>query len=114
MNEITKEAMAARAARTVVKGAVYLDEQRDGWWREDHEHPINLDTLDIESGYSCVTAQLSGISSWGAGRTELGMDMATYTRLGFRTTDNDQDMYPYLTDAWKRLISDRRGAEAGS
>lgn len=99
MNEID---YAARVA----KGVALLDEKRPGWERE-----IDLDTLDIENGTSCVTAQLSGTSAWYDGMYALDLTMRTYTEHGFRVDDGDQDDYATLNILWKALITTRLASQ---
>lgn len=116
MNEID---YAARVA----KGAALLDEKRPGW-----ERLIDLDTLDVRSGYSCVTAQLSGNANWLAGMRQLGLtenNGGTYIAHGFNAEDyyaeeaeerglkgyDQADAFATLNALWKDLITTRLAAE---
>lgn len=116
MNEID---YAARVA----KGAALLDEKRPGW-----EHEIDLDILNISSGYTCVTAQLSGVQSYHVGREQLDLtpgDDGTYVAHGFNAESCDDDCggeggcggtqakaYATLNALWKSLITTRLAAPA--
>lgn len=111
-------------AARVAKGAALLDEKRPGW-----ERLIDLGILDIESGFACVTAQLSGVRNFKVGREQLGLDKASYIAHGFNTegdcdccvSQEDLDRLPegYHQDAayatlntlWKDLISKRLAPE---
>jgi hypothetical protein len=42
----------------VQQGIEYLDKRMPGWYLPDYEHPIDLDTLDMDSVRLCVLSQL--------------------------------------------------------
>jgi hypothetical protein len=90
----------------VAKGVALLDEKRPGW-----ERLIDLETLDIENGTSCVTAQLSGAASWGRGMSQLGLTLTPYTGHGFRAEDEeggDLDLaYATLNRLWREVITEK-------
>lgn len=107
-------------AARVAKGVALLDEKRPGW-----EQEINLNTLDISSGQSCVTAQLSGEGHWHAGMTQLGLTRGTYIAHGFNAESEScdccepddvpegyvqEDAYAALNALWKGVITERRTA----
>lgn len=110
-------------AARVVKGITHLDEVLPTWWREDHVHPIDIDDLDIGHGSYCVSAQLSGVHAFAAGRDMLGLtsdSAGTYVAFGFDTPPEfflvddipGYDMveaYSLLTCLWKNVIRLRRG-----
>jgi hypothetical protein len=117
-------------AARVAKGAALLDKKRPGWERE-----IDLNRLDIQSGSSCVTAQLSGEGHWCSGMDMLGLtagDDGTYVTHGFNA-EEDPDVYGFgdggwavvrarqtaafrtLNTLWRDLIESRlNGAPAGA
>lgn len=106
-------------AARVAKGAALLDEKKPGW-----ERRIDLGTLDVQSGYSCVTAQLSGADSWYRGMEQLGLtagDSGTYVSHGFNAESHDamedeaeeydqDDAYATLNSLWRELIESRLAA----
>jgi hypothetical protein len=84
-------------------GAAFLDEKRPGWWQL-----INLGTLDLQDGCTCIGGQLAG-----AGQlyvhfvTELGLSYSDEIEYGF-DGDEDGSEYEALTAAWRDLIARRR------
>lgn len=101
-------------AARVAKGVALLDEKRPGWERE-----IDLETLNIQNGHCCVTAQLSGESRWYAGMDQLGLtegNDGTYVAHGFNAEDPhamddeeyDQDkVYDTLNSLWRDVVTSR-------
>lgn len=90
----------------VERGAALLDLRCPGW-----EDGIELDTLDVGLSGECVLGQLYG--DYGAGLTAIGLAGTTDERRahGFTVRLGSFDTAPELTDAWRRLIEERR-AEA--
>lgn len=120
-------------AARVVAGVTLLDEKLPTWWREDHEHPIDLDVLDVANGHYCVSAQLSGATDGGysfvIGRDMLGLDDKNYRLSGFSAENydtlvdalglahgeaeeleyDDDEAFALLTTLWTNVIRVRRG-----
>ena len=105
-------------AARVAKGAALLDAERPGWERE-----LDLSTLNIANGETCVTAQLSGVNRWWAGMTQLGLTEGTggtYISHGFNAeSGEDKDLtegydqqaaYATLNTLWRELITARLAA----
>lgn len=104
-------------AARVAKGVALLDEKWPEWATE-----INVDTLDVSSRYSCVTAQFAG---WAEGhayyhrgmellRLEEG-DQGSYVAHGFNAVgdyngDDTDAAYATLNALWKGVIAERRAA----
>jgi hypothetical protein len=95
----------------VEAGAAWLDENMPGW-----VDVIDLDTLDLASGCSCVLGQLAADVQQGAGygafrgreAKHLGLPYLTSfeaERLGFVNSKNE---YDELNELWTALISRRR------
>jgi hypothetical protein len=81
----------------VDKGATLLDERYPDTWYDK----IDLDTLDLSTTDLCVLGQLYG--SYYVGRRTLGLTRGGAAELGF-------DGLEELTDAWRRLIIERKNA----
>jgi hypothetical protein len=122
-------------AARVTAGVTLLDSKIPGWWKTDHECPIDLDVLDVANGKYCVSAQLSGsrnfYTSFVDGRIALGLtdsNDGTYTTHGFSAesssymTDihgdrlphidedyDDDEAFVLLTTLWANIIRVRRG-----
>jgi hypothetical protein len=122
-------------AARVTAGVTLLDSKIPGWWKTDHEYPIDLDTLDVGDGSCCVSAQLSGsrnfYTSFVDGRIALGLtdgNDGTYTMHGFSAEASSymihthEDRLPHidenydddaafalLTTLWANIIRVRRG-----
>lgn len=104
-------------AARVQRGITLLDQKWPAWATE-----INLDRLDIESDYSCMTAQYAasrGSSGWEDGMEMLGIDSSgEYAQHGFNgdyTYDSDgafvgipSGAYAALNGLWKAAIEARR------
>lgn len=94
-------------ASRVQRGIALLDQKWPAWATE-----INLDTLDIASGATCMTAQYAasqGESGWEDGMEMLSLDESSYDEHGFRTDDHHADTdYPALNGLWKAAILERR------
>lgn len=108
----------------VVAGITLLDAKVPTWWRTDHEHPIDLDILNIASGADCVSAQLSGTHDGSAfirGRDMLGLTDVSYLLHGFSAENDvaenipvgrnydDDEAFDLLTTLWANVIRVRRG-----
>lgn len=115
-------------AARVAKGVALLDEKRPGWERE-----LDLETLDISDGNFCVTAQLYG-GLWRNGMQALGLtdhNSGTYVSHGFNAEGEEhcsraccagsgdlpegysmEAAYTTLNAEWRRVITERLGAEA--
>jgi len=113
--------MAAPAVPAEVRaGAEFLDKTVGGEWFEK----INLDTLDIDSGCSCVAAQIVGgfeggydnaweyaMFEWGIVHFEglpeeiQGIDMDRAKALGFLAEAVGSSVE--LEEGWKDLIAAR-------
>jgi len=104
--------------REVKAGAAFLDVRVPGWVNR-----IDLDTLDLARGNSCVLGQLEGTADGGttaferAVRRMFGGDFGdleiakTVAALGFNGLghrDGYSTFCARLTVAWKQLIRDRR------
>lgn len=110
-------------ATRVAKGVALLDVKEPGW-----ADLIDLERLDVENGYHCVTAQLSGMQSgedsWLDGMEALGLtsgDRGTYVAHGFNADSLEQGeqenpdydlpaAYATLNALWKGVIAERRAA----
>lgn len=107
-------------AARVAKGAALLDEKKPGW-----EHQINLDTLNISSGTTCVTAQLSGVRNFKTGMEQLGLtegDDGTYVAHGFNSEScggncegfgngcPQDNAFAALNTLWREVITGRLAA----
>lgn len=94
-------------AARVARGIALMDEKWPNWATE-----IDLETLDIENGVTCMTAQYAAaqgeVRNWGTGRMLLDLSMDAYTENGFRTYDEDCEDYPVLNDLWRAEILRRR------
>jgi hypothetical protein len=82
----------------VDKGATLLDERYPDTWYDK----IDLDTLDLSTTDHCVLGQLYN-GSYYVGRRTLGLTRGGAAELGF-------DGLEELTDAWRRLIIERKNA----
>lgn len=104
-------------AARVAKGVALLDEKRPGWERQ-----IDLETLDIRNGSCCVTAQLSGKSSYLIGMDQLQLtdgDDGSYVAHGFNApscTDEgcgfhdgcpQASGYDTLNSLWRDVVTER-------
>lgn len=95
-------------AARVAKGIALLDVRWPEWATE-----INLDRLDIASGWHCMTAQLAQRTDmdfgWQNGMKMLDLNFVTYEEHGFKVSDDDElTKYPTLNGLWKAAILDRR------
>lgn len=102
-------------AARVQRGAALLDEKWPTWAQD-----IDLDTLNIRSASSCVTAQYAGSQGeepyFETGRDLLDLDNRAYELHGFNA-DGDStgenwhpEGYNTLTTLWRSLILQRRSA----
>jgi hypothetical protein len=112
-------------------GAAMLDEHDNGWWREDVERAIDLDTLQMQDGRTCVLGQrcpLEVLEDYRRGHHTQAPPYFAYAALlgggdwpgrdrwaivhGFVA---DSGRWNELTGAWHDLITRRRkgAAEAG-
>lgn len=106
-------------AARVQRGIALMDEKWPNWATE-----IDLDVLDIESGYHCVTAQYAKHftedpdATWEDGMEMLGRLPNSYEEHGFIAatmkvdgeTITDQASYATLNALWKAEIIRRREA----
>jgi hypothetical protein len=95
-------------AERVAAGAAWLDEHRPGWWKR-----TDLDRLDVASERHCPIAQEYGtyyrapVFTHGLA-SALGFDCsAAANELGRAAEDFE---FAELTETWRTLIEDRRGA----
>lgn len=112
--------MSIDYAARVAKGAALLDEKKPGW-----VDLIDLDKLNVQSSYACVTAQLSGSDDYYTGMQQLGLthgDGGTYVAHGFNAESEDwaeesadapegydqDEAYDTLNTLWRGLITGRR------
>lgn len=88
----------------VSAGAELLDRKRPDWFLR-----VNLDKLDLGSGYECVLGQLYGAYASGVDRLELDWDADEPTRLGFSAhgLPGGDLNYPELTELWLDQIQYR-------
>jgi hypothetical protein len=97
-------------AERVAAGAAWLDEHKPGWWQR-----TDLDRLDVASERHCPLAQEYGtyyrapVMTHDQART-LGFDCSlAAAELGAMAEDFE---FAELTETWRALIEDRRGAAA--
>jgi hypothetical protein len=104
-------------AERVQRGIALLDEKWPAWATE-----IDLETLDIKSGYHCMTAQYAEHSTgdpdliWEDGMDLLGLSSSGYEEHGFNAAGamSDEDApidhsgYDTLNGLWKAEIERRR------
>lgn len=83
----------------VAAGARWLDEHRPGWVDR-----IDLETLDLGDPCRCVLGQEYGNYTFAL--DEILDDVSPASR-GFNAWATTGE-YPALTDAWRRLIEQRR------
>jgi len=116
-------------AERVAAGAAFLDEHDPDWWRADVERAIDLNKLNLRSGFTCILAQrcpvsdprpspyvayaaiLSGLPA-GTG-TDLSAIWEWGEPLGITAPQwvPDADMtHDGLTAEWRRVITERRSA----
>lgn len=94
--------------RRVAAGAVFLDKHHPGW-----EQKINLRTLNIQCGTSCILGQLYG--KFSKAILPLGIvEPVNSVRLGFMVYEPGVTVTSrvQLKTAWKRLITDRMAEQA--
>lgn len=108
-------------AARVARGAALLDERWPSWATD-----IDLDTLDIQEGAACMTAQyaqslnlapLRDNTAYEDGQNALGLDNEQYELHGFNadraadaSVQTDMDGYDTLNRLWRDLITERRAA----
>lgn len=96
-------------AARVQRGIALMDEKWPNWATE-----IDLDTLDIKSGSSCVTAQYASVHGsrcwYSAGMGMLHLDEDAYVEHGFNSDLGDEWEYDTLNGLWKAEIIRRREA----
>lgn len=103
-------------AARVQRGAALLDEKWPTWAQD-----IDLDTLDIESGMACMTAQYAQKHDlgayWWSAIEPLGLadEDEDYEAHGFNADRTEQDYgsasenaYSTLNRLWRDLILQRR------
>lgn len=97
-------------AARVQRGAALLDERWPTWAQD-----IDVDTLDVSSGYRCVTAQYDlatgGDGYWDNGMERLELNMAQYAEHGFNSNEfgtGDDSVFATLNTLWRDLIQERR------
>ena len=101
-------AKAMYRERQVRAGMALLDREAPGW-----EHLIDLDTLDVASGRSCVLGQVYESDCCGAcggfsqGVEALGLITPEAERHGFLIDTLSGMPYRALTLTWKALITER-------
>lgn len=95
----------------VKRGAALLDEVVPDW-----AHRIDTDTLDINHGTRCVTAQVSA-GSWRNGMQLLDLDYNGYVEHGFMIHYSDHEteqeidrIFDLLRDYWYAEITARTEA----
>lgn len=76
-------------------GAALLDRHMPDWYTR-----VDVDKLNIHSGFECVLAQTYG---WDEGKEKLGLNYSTVGRYGFIPTSRTD----ILTRAWKQEIASR-------
>jgi hypothetical protein len=116
-----KKAMSMTIALARAKaGARFLDEREGPGW----ERRINLDTLDIGSGTTCVAAQLNenawctaleryGLMTMDEAGSQAEIDMGRVTKFGFAEGGLVPDAsatHTELTAAWKAEVGKRLAA----
>lgn len=96
--------------KSVCAGASYLDEHVPGW-----ERMIDLDTLDLATGESCVLAQIylaenprtrARYRAYVNKASELGLSEAGAAKLGFLQRRSGQSWWN-LRAAWIAAIQER-------
>ncbi len=96
-------------AARVRRGAALLDEKWPTWAQD-----IDLEKLDVRSGYRCVTAQYAGSKGrepwYGTGQHLLGLDEEAYVLHGFNSEQGEDREYAALNRLWRDLIIQRREA----
>lgn len=101
-------------AARVQRGAALLDEKWPTWVQD-----IDLDTLDIASGRSCMSAQyyqhvtpegdkVAPWDCWDEGRALFGLDEDQYEEHGFNAPR--AAVIATLNRLWRYLITERRSA----
>jgi hypothetical protein len=90
----------------VAAGARWLDLHRPGW-----ADRIDLDELDLSDPCACVLGQEYG--SYAEAPEELWVEDDTCAKSGFNATrvrdyERIEVEFSALTDAWRRLIEQRR------
>lgn len=80
----------------VKAGAAFLDAK---YGRKLWRKKIDVDTLDLSLGYSCILGQTDG--NYNTHRNALGLDDDSAATLGFFCSETD---YRRLTLAWKRYL----------
>lgn len=108
------------ARERVVAGAAFLDEQQPGWYEA-----IDVDTLELAHGGSCVLGQLHGEFRLGLGRTAIfNFSSAPRSSLspvglgflcvqGVSAAEQERD-YDLLNAAWREEVRCRRQEYRGS
>lgn len=103
-------------AARVQRGAALLDEKWPTWAQD-----IDLDTLDIENGDHCMTAQYAQSlgnedADWSDGMSALGLSEGngdSYVTHGFNSeydyeTASRKGVFTTLNNLWRDLIAQRR------
>lgn len=106
----------------VARGVAWMDERYPDWWREDCEHPIDTNVLDMNSPRKCLLGQIHGSFYNSPICTDeavaLGFDSDDMWPDGFGTdfiTDDDERLTPVqrefaeLTEQFAAVIAFRRG-----
>lgn len=107
INPATPDDTLREQSHRVSMGVEYLDTRCPEWWRS-----IDLDTLELDNGSTCVLAQLYG--DWVAGVEALGLDNPTAETLGFVTLRPewpdimDTLATRQLTPLWRAIIRERQ------
>lgn len=106
---------AKELTETVNAGASFLDKKAPGWWLN-----IDIETLDVASSTSCVTAHGLKTGYYLLSQSILGIDHEVSAELGFLVNEDDLSMteidsrYSALTDLWTALIKERRSSSSGA
>jgi hypothetical protein len=125
----------------VTAGEAVMDDRDPGWWRDDIDQAINLDTLDLNTTDCCVLGQRCPLDALaeavGAGSPDMltgadydeaygvnavltrgGLPSDTWGPIdswaashGFTGSSSEMDA---LTAEWKRIIIARREAAAAT
>ena len=83
----------------VAKGVALLDGHDSQWVGK-----VNLETLNLASGYDCVLGQVFG--DYATGKEVFGLDMDESHDHGF--TETGDGSWGDLTDEWVRVIGVRQ------
>lgn len=117
--------MIDTVTRRVARGFAHQDQLAPGWWREDAEHPIDVDRLDLADACRCVLGQRydghpdanpdeDGRTPYDVGLRDLFPDLSDRGRVraairhGYTGRAGD---FAALTAEWRRGILARRGGE---